>query len=340
MRIAQVFRLIAVLLAAGIVASCAGGYLNESGSNLLDDKLDSKPSRSGSKQKRLDQFFANSGNGQRVKGVNRIGNDSQTGTGEQQSLFSDNPGEKNIRLNLVDAPVASAAKSVLGDILELNYSIDPRVQGTVTVQTAKLMNKDEVIGLFENALASIGAAIVNEGESFRILPQAEVANTALTLETGDGAADLPGQGQYVVPIRYVSAEDIREVIDPLIPEGMLVKVSNGRNALLLTGTARQVATIKETISVFDPLSMTSMKYSTPRRGRCAAWSALCRTSASGLYWSFPRGGNISAKHKIGFGSWTFWLKPVKSNCLSIMCRTAQRPNLPRSFNQSCVPKAR
>jgi general secretion pathway protein D len=260
MRIAQVFRLIAVLLAAGIVASCAGGYLNESGSNLLDDKLDSKPSRSGSKQKRLDQFFANSGNGQRVKGVNRIGNDSQTGTGEQQSLFSDNPGEKNIRLNLVDAPVASAAKSVLGDILELNYSIDPRVQGTVTVQTAKLMNKDEVIGLFENALASIGAAIVNEGESFRILPQAEVANTALTLETGDGAADLPGQGQYVVPIRYVSAEDIREVIDPLVPEGMLVKVSNGRNALLLTGTARQVATIKETISVFDVDWMKGMSF--------------------------------------------------------------------------------
>jgi general secretion pathway protein D len=251
MCLTKAIHLFALVLIAGVIASCTGDPLNGSGSDLLESKLESKTSRPGSKQARLNQFLAENSSRQNFKGVNQIGNDVQLGIGEQQTLLSSGTSERNIRLNLVDASVASAARSVLGDILEVNYSIDPKVQGTITVQTSKPLNKDEVVGLFESALANIGAAIVGDGESFRIIPQAEVSNTALPLQTGDGSSDVPGQGQYIVPIRYVSAEDVREVIDPLIPEGMLVKVSTGRNALLLVGTARQVAAIKETISVFD-----------------------------------------------------------------------------------------
>lgn len=260
MRVGQAVRLFATVLVAGFITSCANSPLSGSGSDLLESKLESKPSRLGSKQKRLNQFLAENSSGQSFKGVNQTGNDAQLGFGEQQTLLSNGTSERNIRLNLVDAPVVSAAKSVLGDILEVNYSIDPKVQGTVTVQTSKPMNKDEIVGLFENALSNIGAAIVSDGESFRIIPQTEVANAALPLQTGNGISDVPGQGQYIVPIRYVSAEDIREVIDPLIPEGMLVKVSTSRNALLLAGTARQVAAIKETISVFDVDWMKGMSF--------------------------------------------------------------------------------
>jgi general secretion pathway protein D len=240
---------------ASFLAACASGYLDENSSSLLDDKLASKPSKKSSKQKRLDKFLADNGvdNGsdQNFKGVTRLGNNAQIGQGEQQTLFSDNAGKGDITLNFVDAPVAAVAKSVLGDILELNYSIDPDVQGNITLQSAKPMNKDQVVGLFEDALANIGATIVGDEDKYRIIPQTDVANSAIPLRSGDGASDVPGQGQYIIPIKYVSADDIREVIDPLIPEGMLVKVNTKRNAIILAGTARQVAAIKETISVFD-----------------------------------------------------------------------------------------
>jgi general secretion pathway protein D len=238
---------------ASFLAACASGYLDENSSSLLEDKLASKPSKKTSKQKRLDKFLAENGGGddQNFKGVTRLGNNAQVGPGEQQTLFSDNNEKGDITLNFVDAPVAAVAKSVLGDILELNYSIDPDVQGNITLQSAKPMNKDQVVGLFEDALANIGATIVGDEDKYRIIPQTDVANSAIPLRSGDGSSDVPGQGQYIIPIKYVSAEDIREVIDPLIPEGMLVKVNTKRNAIILAGTARQVAAIKETISVFD-----------------------------------------------------------------------------------------
>jgi general secretion pathway protein D len=260
MRLGQPMHIFAIFLIAGALMSCSSGQLGGGGAGLLESKLESRPSRVGSKQQRLSRFLAENSSTQNFKGFDRIGNDAQLGLGEQQTLLSNGSSERNIRLNLVDAPVASAARSVLGDILEVNYSIDSKVQGTVTVQTSKPVNKDEIVGLFESALANIGAAIVSDGESYRIIPQTEVANAALPLQTGDGTSDVPGQGQYIVPIRYVSAEDVREVIDPLIPEGMLVKVSTGRNALLLAGTARQVAAIKETISVFDVDWMKGMSF--------------------------------------------------------------------------------
>ena len=46
------------------------------------------------------------------------------------------------------------AKAVLGDILNLKYTIDPAVHGVVTVQTAQPIRRMDVLALFEESLRS------------------------------------------------------------------------------------------------------------------------------------------------------------------------------------------
>jgi general secretion pathway protein D len=48
--------------------------------------------------------------------------------------------DANIVLNLSSVPLQQAAKTVLGDMIGVNYVIDPRVDGVVSVQTTQPVN--------------------------------------------------------------------------------------------------------------------------------------------------------------------------------------------------------
>jgi len=72
-------------------------------------------------------------------------------------------GEPGVTLNLVNVPINQAAKTVLGEVLGLNFVVDDRVQGAISVQTTKPISKEALIDLFETVLRSRGAAIVEDG---------------------------------------------------------------------------------------------------------------------------------------------------------------------------------
>ena len=163
-------------------------------------------------------------------------------------------------LNLVAVSIPQAAKSVLGDVLDLDYSVDGRVAGTVTLQTSKAISRSQLLELFEAVLRDNGAAIVASGNSYRIIPSAEAARTTTPLETGSGDPSLPGIRPEIVSLRFVSAENMSEVLEPMIPQGMLLRADALRNVLILTGTAREITAIKETISVFDVDWMQGMSF--------------------------------------------------------------------------------
>jgi general secretion pathway protein D len=88
----------------------------------------------------------------------------------------------------------------------------------------------------------------------------EAAKTTAPLETGSGDPGLPGIRPEIVSLRYISAENMSEVLEPMIPQGMLLRADAQRNALILTGTTREISAIKETISVFDVDWMQGMSF--------------------------------------------------------------------------------
>jgi general secretion pathway protein D len=253
----------AVLIAA-LVMSLAACSSPIGGPNLLESKLEDLPSSQHlSKKQRLENFIDNGGSQQPV-GI------SKTGTGRFVANADGDAGapplsravlaKKGIRLNLVDVPVATAAKSVLGDVLEMNYSVDPRVQGKVTLQTSTPVNARELLSLFQGTLRDVDAGLVAANVGYRVVPLADAGKTVNPVVSG-AENDTPGIRPEIVSLNYVSAAEIRGVIEPLIPAGMLVRADDTRNVLILSGTAAEVAAIKETIAVFDVDWMRGMSFS-------------------------------------------------------------------------------
>ena len=59
---------------------------------------------------------------------------------------------------------------MLGTILQVNYSIDPAVHGTATIETAKPLKREELLPTLELLLNQNGASLVQSGSLYRVLP--------------------------------------------------------------------------------------------------------------------------------------------------------------------------
>ena len=73
-------------------------------------------------------------------------------------------------LNFENTPVTTVAKVVLGDILGTGYTIDPRVQGTVSLVSVKPIPKSDIIFVLENALRLSGVVLVHDTAGYRLTP--------------------------------------------------------------------------------------------------------------------------------------------------------------------------
>ena len=61
-----------------------------------------------------------------------------------------------------------SAKTILGDILGLNYSVNPNLAGKITIQTSTPVSKSDLAALFQNALRSSGAIIIRNGDMYQV----------------------------------------------------------------------------------------------------------------------------------------------------------------------------
>ncbi|MFO1129581.1 MAG: type II secretion system secretin GspD [Rhodospirillales bacterium] len=157
-----------------------------------------------------------------------------------------------VSLNFVDADVREVVRAVLGDALGANYTIDPSVQGTVTLRTSQPVPRAELVGVLEDILAFNNAGLVEQGGVFKVVPADRAMRSGARVSGVARGGALPtGAGAVVVPLRYVSAAEMKEVLQPFASPGAVVRADASRNLLVLSGTQGEVDQLLEVISTFD-----------------------------------------------------------------------------------------
>ncbi|MCP4182993.1 MAG: type II secretion system secretin GspD [Hyphomicrobiales bacterium] len=158
---------------------------------------------------------------------------------------------QGITLNLVNASVGLVAKTVLGDILKLNYVVDNQVEANMTIQTTSPVSKASLIDILETTLANYSIAIVHQDEFYRLVPASSQAAKGSRITLRNGGMRRVGSTMQIVPLNYVSAREIQSVLEPLAKPGSILKVDENRNLLILSGTQSELRSMNETIEIFD-----------------------------------------------------------------------------------------
>src|SRR6202795_3319125 len=234
-----------MLLSAGLLASCNPVTVS-SGSGSDIDVLDKVRSLDTLPRYPQQVNAAEANAGQRSRPVMFEGTEvSDVSEPRPQPTASGN----GFDLNFENTPVATVAKVVLGDILETGYTIDPRVQGTVSLVSVKPVAKSDIVFVLENALRLSGVVLVRDTAGYRLTPIGAAVGSGRV----DAAASSPepGYGVSVVPLQYVSAQTVLKLMDSFATKAGMVRADATRNILLIQGSGAERRTAVDTVLSFD-----------------------------------------------------------------------------------------
>ena len=147
-----------------------------------------------------------------------------------------------VSLDFVDADLREIAAQVLGTVLRVNYSIDPKVRGTATLRTVVPVSRNAVLPALEALLSQNGAVLTQAGRLYQVVPMAALTGTA-----GFDAAPADS----VVFLRYASAARLEQVLQPYASVGARVVAAPDQNALLVSSDPVTRRTLLSLIEAFD-----------------------------------------------------------------------------------------
>jgi general secretion pathway protein D len=153
-------------------------------------------------------------------------------------------GPGSYSLDFADAEIRDVVAQILGGMLGVNYAVDPAVHGTVTLRTTQPLTRGDLLPTLQSLLAGNGATLVSSGGIMRVVPTATAGSA----------------GSRVVPLRFVSAEELAKVLQPLAGTNAKVGAETALNALVLSGDPAQLDTLEELVHSFDVDALAGQSY--------------------------------------------------------------------------------
>ncbi len=160
----------------------------------------------------------------------------------------------DISLNFADTDIHTVVDQILGTTLQLNYTIDPAVQGTVSLRTVAPLSRDALIPTLQTLLAQDNAVLVRENGIYRVMPADAAASTPNL--AGDGALG----GAVMIPLHYAQAAPLAAMLQPYITTTAKIVAVADQNALIVEGDPASRQALVDLIGAFDVDELAGQSY--------------------------------------------------------------------------------
>ncbi len=162
-------------------------------------------------------------------------------------------------INFDAADIGEVSKIILSDMLDENYILNPAVKGSITLQTTKPLHKDDLLPTLEMLLRANGAVLIKRDGVYRIEPDAAGVHSAdASLITSMQLAT--GYQLKIIPLQYVGASDMAEVLKPVVPANAIIRMDLARNLLFVAGTKDELEKIIDLVNTFDVNYIAGMSF--------------------------------------------------------------------------------
>lgn len=162
------------------------------------------------------------------------------------------PDGAGVQLNFENADLREVVRTILGDVLQVNYTVDPAIQGSVTLSTSAAMSRSDLLATLETVLRQNNAALVQEAGGYAVVQMQNAVGRAGVAQLGDSPQRIePGYGVTIIPLAHVPAITAQEFARPLIANPDDLRIDMSRNLLLVSGTAQERQTVVDTIADVD-----------------------------------------------------------------------------------------
>ncbi len=173
------------------------------------------------------------------------------------AVHAQRPGEP-ITLNFAGAEIEAVART-MGVITGRNIVVDPRVKGTINLNTEKPVTPAAAYNQFLATLRLSGYTVVEAGGIYKVVPEADAKLQGGAVQTGPVTS---GGSQIVTQIfrlNYESANNLVPVLRPLISPNNTINVNPGNNSLVITDYADNLQRLGRIIAALDISNATDVE---------------------------------------------------------------------------------
>lgn len=154
-------------------------------------------------------------------------------------------------LNLQNASLIDVIE-ILARRLKINYILDPAVKGGVTINTFGEIKQVEVRPLLETILRINGAAMVQVGELYRIVPVTAVSRLPMSPQIDPKT--FPEDERMMLNLiflKYATVGELSKLLEPFLGEGSKTVAYEPANLLIILDNARNMKRTMELVALFD-----------------------------------------------------------------------------------------
>ncbi len=167
-----------------------------------------------------------------------------------------------VTLDFANADIEAVARTI-ATITGRNVVVDPRVKGTVSLNSDRPVSPQMAFNQFLAALRLQGFTVVESSGLYKVVPEADAKIQGTTVTEGSfGAAPRVPGNQIVTQIfklNYESANNLVPILRPLISPNNTINVNPGNNSLVITDYAENLQRLGKIIASMDVSNATDVE---------------------------------------------------------------------------------
>lgn len=164
-------------------------------------------------------------------------------------------------LNFSEASLKDILRTI-GEITGENFIIAPGVSAKISVQTVKPVLRKDVFGIFESILEVNGLSAVKSGTYYKIVPAPSAKQHSLEVSSMRTSNNIPDGDKVInliIPMEFVSANDIMQIIKPSLSAAGSITSYQKTNTLIITDVASNIKGHLDIINLLDEDTFKRMK---------------------------------------------------------------------------------
>lgn len=162
------------------------------------------------------------------------------------------PDEKRkIEISLDNMDIYPVLDQLLGNILGINFVVEPSIKGTISVHIKGYYTKKELLNLINSVLQMQGLAITpGKHGLYKVVRKANSPKLGGFVSTAS-ISKRPGDVIKVIQLEYLSAAHAVSNLRNLVTPGAVIIPVTSSNSIIISDTAENVAKVSKILSILD-----------------------------------------------------------------------------------------
>ena len=163
-----------------------------------------------------------------------------------------------VTLNFANAEIEAVARA-MASMTGRSVVVDPRVKGTMNLNTERPVSPAVAYNLFLATLRLQGFTVVEVGGLDKVIPEADAKLQGGSVSAGQVTANNSQLMTQIFKLTFEPANNLVPVLRPLINPNNTINVNPGNNSLVITDYADNLQRISRIIAALDVANATDVE---------------------------------------------------------------------------------